>query len=278
LAWDGWDGSAGLWDAQTRHPVDLGDDRFKGHAGPVRCLVYSPSGDTLASCGHDGRIYLWDGKTGKTTGAPIASHDSVVSSIVFDPDGETLISGSWDGTVRLWDPVTRQPIGEPLIPASPGLLLALALSPDGRTLASSIGLSPSYVMFWDLQTRRPRGAPLTAHAKSVAALAFSPDGTTLASGSLDATVRLWDVESGQATGQLLTAHTGGVVALAFSPDGRELATAGWDGKIRVWEMDPERWRAHACQIAGRNFTHEEWVKYMPGYEYEKACEQWPEAD
>ena len=278
LAYGGWDGTVRLWDTQARQFVNSGADPSSGHAGPVHCLVYGPDGERLASCGEDKTIRLWDGETGEAMGAPITANDFAVWSAVYEPDGETLISGSTDGTVRLWDLRTRQPIGEPLVPANRGSVVELALSPDGQTLASSLGLAQSHVMFWDLQTRRPRGSPLTDHSNNIYALAYSPDGATLASASWDPVIRLWDADSGQAIGQPFTAHGPGFVVLAFSPDGRTLASAGWDGTIRLWEMDPEFWKERACHIVGRNFTQVEWVAYIPDHEYQKTCEQWPEAE
>jgi hypothetical protein len=32
---------------------------------------------------------------------------------------------------------------------------------------------------------------------------------------------------------------------------------------------------HACQVAQRNFTHEEWDRFVPGYAYAKTCPSFP---
>src|SRR5689334_13331335 len=65
-------------------------------------------------------------------------HTAAVSEVQFTPNGKRLITASHDKTVRIWDLATgessrvlRLPVG----PGREGCLFALALSPDGKTLA-----------------------------------------------------------------------------------------------------------------------------------------------
>ncbi|MFF3820593.1 WD40 repeat domain-containing protein [Streptomyces bluensis] len=66
----------------------------------------------------------------------------------------------------------------------------MAISPDGRTLATSS--DDDTVRLWDVATGEVRPT-FTGHTGPVYAVAFGPDGRTLATGSWDKTVRLWDV-------------------------------------------------------------------------------------
>ncbi len=109
---------------------------------------------------------------------------------------------------------------------------SVAYSPDGETLASA-GWDNT-VILWDLDSRQPRGEPLTGHRDKVISVAFSPDGRTLASASDDSTVILWDVASRQPLAAPLRGHTTAVLSVAFSPVGQTLASSGVDGSDSLW--------------------------------------------
>jgi hypothetical protein len=49
---------------------------------------------------------------------------------------------------------------------------------------------------------------------------------------------------------------------SFSPDGATLATSPADVTL-LWDLDPDMWRARACDIAGRNLTELERREYLP---------------
>jgi len=115
-------------------------------------------------------------------------------------------------------------------PRSP--VLAVACSPDGRTLATAG--EDSAIVLRDPTTGLAR-TRLEGHADAVTCLAFSPDGSTLASAGYDRTVRLWDPATGRARATL-TGHSQWIFAVAFSPDGRTLASAGSDRTIRLWDL------------------------------------------
>ncbi|HST66340.1 MAG TPA: helix-turn-helix domain-containing protein [Mycobacteriales bacterium] len=129
---------------------------------------------------------------------------------------------------------------------APGLLQAVAVTPDGGTVAA--GGADGQVRLWDVPTRRLAGT-LTGSAgpsPTVFTVTAGPDGRTLATGGTDGQVRLWSLAD-RAHPRQLAAVIGAtgpqptVFATAYAPDGRTLAAGGADRVVRLWSLaDPAR--------------------------------------
>ena len=72
-----------------------------------------------------------------------------------------LVSGGDDKTVRLWKSETGEP--GPVLRGSVGRVLALALSPDGKTLAS--GDEDASVRIWDVESGKPKSTLVNRASK-----------------------------------------------------------------------------------------------------------------
>jgi WD40 repeat protein len=264
------DGVIRLWDAGTgrQHGRDL------RYPGELRCLAFSPDGQTMAAGGSAG-ARLWKAADSDTSAA--LPHPGLVAALTFSPDGRSLLTGGKDGTVRLWRADTGEPDGDPLLHPAP--VNAVVFTPDGRTVLTGTGDADArrdgQVHFWDLAARKPLPPTLT-HQRAVLALALSPAGDTLLTGSADQSAALWDLATRRRLHRLdhqghvgavafspdgktvvtrsglearfwdvadgrpvrePVSHRGAVTALAFRPgDGRFLLTGSWDGTARLWEM------------------------------------------
>ncbi|BAY27999.1 WD-40 repeat-containing protein [Calothrix sp. NIES-2100] len=117
---------------------------------------------------------------------------------------------------------------------------SVAISPDGRTLASS----DFKIKIWNAATGKEI-LTLNSHSRVfdsggvsnllVRSVAFSPDGKTLASGADDKTIKIWNVETGQEI-RTLNGHSQRVNSVAISPDGKTLVSGSADATIKIWNV------------------------------------------
>lgn len=229
---DGW---IRLWDVST------GADLLR--LGPGWWASFSPDGKTLAAGGGD--IRLWNLETGAD---PLVIENAGAGQVVFINGGKRFIStgartepgttefgvGASISVLRVWDAATGKLLDEFEAEEPDRGLCRIALSEDGKILASG---HYERLRIWDVQTgkviRTIDGEPTVQYGQYGPAI--SPDGKILASLDVKNGIWLWDIATGRRLLDHLESHGGQVTSVSWARDGRRVATAGTDSMVRVWD-------------------------------------------
>jgi WD40 repeat protein len=222
-----------LWDVATwTERTSLRD----GHEMTVTSVAFAPDGKLLASAGRDHRIVQWELPTGRVVRSWQPHHltaGTVLHDVVFRPDG-VLVSVGSDRSARLFDGAGA----ERAYWRCPADLLALALAPDGFTLAMG-GYGPGVSLCADLSGRPTADLPVSW---PVRALAFAPSGAQLVAACDSGMLCVWDVAPGGRDARLIRTVRRGEGkgrAAVFARRGALLVTASEeDGTVEFW--DPTR--------------------------------------
>ena len=246
-------------------------------------------------------IKFWDGTTGKLKQSLGEEKDTMVQSITFSRDKKTAAlavakvnfdrqkgeqSARPETEVRVVDGRTWE-LKHKFTTGSDNddvemTVSALALSPDGKTLAlagsprlSSVvapipqpGDEPrACLKLWDIEKqklikRKPKKDEPAL--KVMRSLAFSPDGKWIAAGDKDGKIRLLNGQTAEPKA-VLDDHMGSVMRLAFSPDGNTLASVSVDVRfgenfvasdntIKLWDVQTGKPRASVKRTKLQDFT------------------------
>jgi DNA-binding SARP family transcriptional activator/WD40 repeat protein len=177
------------------------------------------------------------------------------TSVAISPDGR-LVALARNNSVLVLDTATLSEVTSWQTDRYDDVI-TLEWYPDGRTLAHGGVLG--HLMFRDVPSGTPLGAPQDIAAGFLVDLAISPDGTLLSSVDSDGKVTLWDAGTRTQIGQPLT--TGGLPWgwAAFTPDGRALEVFFENATSARYGLATDQLVTRACAIAGREPTPAEWA-------------------
>ena len=259
--------------------LDTASGRITGAAispkgARVTCAAFSPDSAVIATGAQDGKVMLWDGRTGTARGE-FSREPGAVERLAFDPAGRWLAVTCDDGQVRarlfvLQNQGARPAVLWPKVRALASGGAGRLLVADGRTLAwrdldsgkatelfkgageilcgatgdgqvvaviSENADESGTVRWW-------RGGDFRKHAAELpcggcTAAAFSPDGGRLAAVAADSgTVHVWDVAAGKEVAKMSLPQPMETVwvAIRWSPDGRWLGTRNGFGSWQLWDL------------------------------------------
>jgi WD40 repeat protein len=200
---------------------------FQHHQQLVRAVVWSSTGNMLASGADDSHLLIWN-MAGNITHD--IQHPGPVHGVAWSSDGQRLVTGSLT-QVAFFNALSGNLLARSTHRHTQEIN-SVAWTGKNKQQAVSAG-NDKRAIVWDTQNYQ---AVLTyqLHTAPIEVVSWSSDGQLVASSSSGGAVRVWNAASGQDVhGYYLDAKKS-MRALEFAPNSGEIAVGGDDGIVRLW--------------------------------------------
>ncbi|KNC82463.1 hypothetical protein SARC_05255 [Sphaeroforma arctica JP610] len=204
----------------------------QGHFHEMGAVAYSPDGQLICTGGDDGKVKVWNTRSGFCF-VTFSEHTASVTGVRFSHSGHAVYSCSLDGTVRAYDLIRYRNFRTMTSP-QPVQFSCLAVDPASEMVCA--GTQDTFDIYvWSLQTGRLLEV-LSGHEGPITALHFNPLTSVLCSGSWDHELRMWDIFDNKASTEALP-HTTDIRAFCFAPSGKEICVSTLDGQLTFWNVE-----------------------------------------
>lgn len=223
---------------------------LREHSRFVQCVRYAPDGSKFATCGLDGKIFIYSGESADLLAElkdGEGAHGSGILALAWSPDSTQLASSAMDQSTKVWDvaagSVTRTIQANFTACAQGNHVVGSLWTGFGLVL---LGLTGSYAIV-DAASGKTSSC-FSGHQKGLSAL-FADNGQ-IYSASYDGQICEWDAGL-RATSLTLDKESrpvNQVDDMIAIGDGRIVACAALESKIYVLKSDI---RAHEACAASR---------------------------
>jgi serine/threonine protein kinase len=166
------------WQQATLQQTEIPLDRLQAIAVTVT------EGQTLIGGRLKGQWQLWNLTTGKPVPSKVETGDRAVA---LSADGRALVTAGSE--IKVWD-ITSGELRRAFAKSRQGKTEVVALSPDGKLLATSSSGEKGMIKLWEVET----GNLLhTEPAAYTTAIAFSPVDRTFLAGDRSGAIGIWQV-------------------------------------------------------------------------------------
>lgn len=202
------------------------------HDAPLIACRISPDGQQAVSSSEDSSLQLWSIPKGERT--ILKGHESWAHALCYSRDSQQLVSGGCDGKLIWWSVRSERAAVDRKFDAHAGWIRAVAISPDGTTLAS-VG-NDKVVRLWNMATGE-QIEELVGHERQIFSVQFHPDGVWLMTADLLGKIHIWNMPDRKLERSIdakplyeenkgQAAEYGGVRTMAFHLERNELLAGG----------------------------------------------------
>ncbi len=217
-----------IWDIAREEQILV----MRSHNAPIVPLVWSHNGKMIATGSVDRRVIIWDAATGAEI-MKRRSHDDTVFGLAFSMDDARLFSTGKEGKLIVWDVAAGKESGEPIMPHGGRSIYDVAVSPDGKYIATGGGDFDAVIL--DALTLEEVGRLDNYHLFGVTSVGFGRrEGTLLlATGSYDNSVGLHAISTQQSLNSVVDDKLRpALAATVIASDTLKLAAVG-NGRVDV---------------------------------------------
>ncbi|KAF9004277.1 WD repeat-containing protein 61 [Cyathus striatus] len=228
-----------LWDLGRGEVVGRYESyaRVKDNAEPSWSVSLNPKGETYASTGGSGNVWIHSAKS-DTFGERLATLPSNRSKFgmfcAHSPDGKRIAMSSETGQIFIFDLETNTL--QSTFTSHAMSVRSVSWSYDSSLLLS--GSEDKRLVLHDVRSAGNAVASFAGHASWVLSVGLSPDGKLGLSGSADKTIKVWDIAARAAVSTIQ--ETGEVWSVSWRPkppahgSPGAFASGGEDGVVRWW--------------------------------------------